>query len=262
MSEQPAQPPKPASRSNRKWFIAISLLVHLQLFYALQAAALRPEKPKPKRVELAIIQPKPVEAPPPPPPPPPPEPKKVVDLTKKFEVVKDPKPTPPPEAAEPPPKSNEPPPPPMFGVSLSSTSADGGFKVAVGNTTMADPSTKVKPEEVKPLSGSGGNGRAPVSIAQVSKKPEKIGECPPFDPGSLYSREARDREIEGSVLLEVTIGADGAVVEVKVVKGLGFGLDDAAANTMRKHCKFQPAEVGDEKVPTKIRYNFNFVLPE
>src|SRR5688572_29615278 len=95
-------------------FVAVSLAVHLTLFYALETAALKPEKPKPKRVELAIVH----NEPPPPPPPPPPEPpkKKLIDMTKKVEVVKKAEPSPP----------AEPPPPPVFGVSLSSTTSNSG----------------------------------------------------------------------------------------------------------------------------------------
>jgi protein TonB len=239
-------------------FVLASLVGHVTLFYALSAAALRPEKPKLKRVELAIVQPKAPE-PPPPPPPPPPAPKKVIDLTQKVEVKKDPKPA----AEPPPPPSAEPPPPPVFGVSLSSTSQNNsGFNVRVGNTTMTEPGEKKDPKDVKPLQGAGGEGKGPVSIAQVSKLPQKIGDCPPFDPTELYTKEAKDKEIEGQVTLEVVVTAEGSVGDVKVVKGVGYGLDEAAVSTMRKHCKFQPAEMGADKVSTKIRYTFTFVLPE
>ena len=234
-----------------------SLVVHLSLFYALQATALHPEKPVLKRVQVTIMQP-----PPPPveePPPPEPEKKKPLDLTKKVEVVKQPKNETPPDA---PPPSAEPPPPPVFGLSMDSTTANpNGFNVRVGNTTLTETGKRVDAKDVKPLTGEG-SGRGPVSIAQVSKRPEKIGECPPFDPADLYSKEAREKEIEGQVKLEVTIGEDGRVTDVKVTRGLGHGLDEIAASTIRKHCRFQPAEVGNEKVATKIPYTFTFVLPD
>ncbi|MCC6810192.1 MAG: energy transducer TonB [Deltaproteobacteria bacterium] len=238
----------------RKAFVLASLCVHLSVFYALKAAALRPEKPKMRHVELAIMKPKPPEPEPPPPPPPPP--KKVIDLTKKVEIKKDPQ-----LAAEPPPTA-EPPPPPIFGVTLSSTSnANTGMSVRVGNTTMVEPGERVDPKDVKPLNG-GGEGKGPVSVAQVSKLPEKIGECPPFDTNQLYTDAAREKEIEGKVTLDVIIGADGSVVEVKLVKGIDQGLDAAAIATMKKHCKWRAGEMGVQKVTTKIRYTFTFVLPD
>ena len=243
-------------RDKRSLFVSGSLVVHLSIFFALQAAALRPEKPKLKNVELAILKPPPpVEAPPPEP-----ETKKVLDLTKKVEVVKQPKNEKPPEA---PPPAAEPPPPPVFGLSLSSTSDNpNGFNVRVGNTTMTEPGVKMDPKDVKPLTGDGATGKGPVSLTQVSKKPEKIGDCPPFDPAELYPKEAREKEIEGNVRLEVTIAEDGHVSDVKVTKGIGHGLDEIAMNTVRKHCHFQPAQVGNEKVATKIQYTFVFVLPD
>jgi protein TonB len=238
-----------ARRDKRSWFVGGSLVVHLSVFFALQAAALKPEKPKLKNVEMTIIKPQPVEEPPP-------EPKKPIE---KMKVVKQPTPEKPPEA---PPPAAEPPPPPVFGLTLASTGNNpNGFNVRVGNTTMTEPGAKVDPKDVKPLSGNG-EGRGPVSIAQVSKRPEKIGECPPFDPADLYPKEAREKEIEGQVKLEVTISEEGRVTDVRVTKGLGHGLDEIAANTIRKHCRFQPAEVGSEKVATKIPYTFTFVLPD
>jgi TonB family protein len=241
----------------RPWFVVASLAVHLSVFFALQARALRPEPPKRKNVELAIVKPPPrVEELPPPKEP---EPKKKpLDLTKRVEKAPAPA-APPPEA----PKAAEPPPPPVFGLSMSSvTDNPGGPQMRVGNTTLTEPGQKVAPKDVKPLSGDGTSGRAPVSLAQVSKQPQRVGECPPFDPRELYSKEALEREVEGQVTLEVVIDESGKVGEVKVLKGLGFGLDEIAASTMRKHCRFEAAEMGGEKVPTRIRYNFTFVLPE
>lgn len=237
----------------RKLFVLISLAAHFSAFYALSAAALRPEPVKRRHIELAIQKQKPPEPEPPPPPPP----KKVVDLTKKVEIKKDPKPADPP----PPPPSAEPPPPPVFGLSLSSTAvSNNGFNVRVGNTTMTEPGEKKDPKDVKPLTG-GGEGKGPVTVAQVSKLPQKIGECPPFDPSTKYTQQAREKEIEGQVTLEVIVGADGNVGDVKLVRGIGYGLDEAA-KAMMQQCRFEPGEMGADKVATKIRYTFTFVLPE
>ncbi len=241
------------SRSDkRSWFVIGSLLVHLSIFYALQAAALRPEKQKAKRVELTLYKP------PEPPPPEPEKPKPVIDLTKKVEIVKKQDATPPPEA----PPADEPPPPPVFGLSLASTTDQpSGFQVRVGNTTMTEPGARVDPKDVKPLTGNG-TGRAPVSMAQVSKQPEVVGECPPFDASRLYTKAALDAEIEGKVILDVTLGEDGLIRGVNVAKGLGHGLDEAASAMIRDHCRFKPAELGSEKVATKFRYTVIFVMPE
>jgi TonB family protein len=56
----------------------------------------------------------------------------------------------------------------------------------------------------------------------------------------LYSDEARNRGIEGIVTLEVVIGAKGNVERLRVVKGLGYGLDENALLAVRDW-RFVPA---------------------
>ncbi len=68
----------------------------------------------------------------------------------------------------------------------------------------------------------------------------------PFRPGSgvepprllrevkaQYSEEARTRGITGGVVLEIVIKSDGSVDDVKVLRGLGFGLDERAVSAVR-----------------------------
>lgn len=56
----------------------------------------------------------------------------------------------------------------------------------------------------------------------------------------IYSEEGRRRGVEGDVLLEVVVRADGTVGSVRVVRGLGAGLDDRAADAVRQW-RFSPA---------------------
>src|SRR6266849_3881821 len=56
-----------------------------------------------------------------------------------------------------------------------------------------------------------------------------------------YTQEAKARRIEGSVLLDVVVGANGAVSDVKVAKSLDsvYGLDTQAVNAA-KEWTFKP----------------------
>jgi TonB family protein len=45
---------------------------------------------------------------------------------------------------------------------------------------------------------------------------------------ALYTEEARTRGIEGTVTIEALIGEDGKIKSTRILKGLGFGLDEAA----------------------------------
>ena len=86
-----------------------------------------------------------------------------------------------------------------------------------------------------------------TEVAQMNKPQHLADSGPPtnaveitFKPNPVYTQEARDLKLEGEVLLEVMLGANGQLQVNRVVRGLGHGLDDAAiaaANKMR----FKPA---------------------
>ena len=51
---------------------------------------------------------------------------------------------------------------------------------------------------------------------------------------AAYSDDARAAGIEGRVRVQITIDASGAVVDTKLVSGLGHGLDEAALASLRR----------------------------
>jgi TonB family protein len=59
-------------------------------------------------------------------------------------------------------------------------------------------------------------------------------------PTPVYTDEARQKKIEGEVLLEVVFEASGGIHIVRVVRGLGHGLDDAAVRAAEQ-IRFKPA---------------------
>jgi TonB family protein len=59
-------------------------------------------------------------------------------------------------------------------------------------------------------------------------------------PVPIYTEEARTKRIEGEVLLEVVLEATGKLRVLKVVRGLGHGLDDAAVHAAEQ-IRFKPA---------------------
>jgi len=59
-------------------------------------------------------------------------------------------------------------------------------------------------------------------------------------PVPIYTEEARAKRIEGEVLLEVVLEASGRIRVSKVVRGLGYGLDDAAVHAAEQ-IRFKPA---------------------
>ncbi len=59
-------------------------------------------------------------------------------------------------------------------------------------------------------------------------------------PAPRYPRMARRRGLEGEVLLELTLGADGRLLSVSVMESAGHGFDEAALEAVRR-ARFRPA---------------------
>ena len=55
-----------------------------------------------------------------------------------------------------------------------------------------------------------------------------------------YTEEARRRNIEGEVVLEIVVRSDGSVGNIRILRGLGAGLDQRAADAVRQW-RFSPA---------------------
>jgi periplasmic protein TonB len=71
--------------------------------------------------------------------------------------------------------------------------------------------------------------------------------CPP----AQYSDEAVKSKYQGTVFLVVTITADGKAMDVKVVRGVGLGLDEKAIEAVRSW-RFRPA-AGPDGRPAAVR---------
>lgn len=84
----------------------------------------------------------------------------------------------------------------------------------------------------------GGGVKAPVPILQ---------------PAPAYTEEARKARAEGVVAIRVMVRKDGSVGNLKVIRGLGFGLDESAINTIAKKWKFQPGTLNG--VPVDVHAN-------
>lgn len=65
-------------------------------------------------------------------------------------------------------------------------------------------------------------------------------------PDPLYSEEARKTKLQGSVMLSVLVGADGRAKEVRVIHGLGSGLDENAIQAVR-NWQFIPARDASQR---------------
>ena len=80
-----------------------------------------------------------------------------------------------------------------------------------------------------------------------------------FKPRPVYTAEAKKKQIEGDVVLEVVFQASGEITINRVVSGLGFGLDEAAEEAARR-IKFTPAHEDGKPIDISARIHILFQL--
>jgi TonB family protein len=89
-----------------------------------------------------------------------------------------------------------------------------------------------------------GDADAVSASPTKSKSAEPIVKTLPaeitYKPRPVYTEEGRQLKIEGEVLVEVVFSATGQIHIVKVVRGLGHGLDESAVRAAEK-IQFKPA---------------------
>jgi protein TonB len=74
-----------------------------------------------------------------------------------------------------------------------------------------------------------------------------------------YTDEARRRNLNGEVLLEIVVRADGRVGDVRVLQGLGAGLDQRAIEAVRQW-RFSPARRLGKPVDVLVEVAVEFRL--
>jgi TonB family protein len=74
-----------------------------------------------------------------------------------------------------------------------------------------------------------------------------------------FSEDALVAKLQGTVTLQLVIDTDGLAKDVKVLTGLGYGLDEKAVETVGKWT-FQPGTRGGEPVPVEAKIEINFRL--
>ena len=193
--------------------------------------------PVPVRRPPARIEPPPVVRPPDPPPPPKPEPEVVAPV---VQVAADPKeragipwtprPTPPQEADS-------------QGSGVGGGTGSGqGSGVGEGSGPGLGPGT------------GGGTGGGPYRPGTGITAPAIIREVKPD-----YTEEGRRRHLEGDVVLEIIVKRDGTVGNVKLLQGLGAGLDQRAIDAVRQW-RFSPAKRYGTPVDVIVEVAMEFKL--
>lgn len=210
------------------------------------------------RVPIEVTRkPKAPEPKPEPPPPPPPPPVRVPPamrprpsrppVRRRIEM-----PPPKPPATTPPPRETPPTSsaPPVFGVTMESiVEGDSSVAADVGNTLAMDPEESPRPRV------------PPAGSPREEYRPEVVPPRVLRQIRAPYPREALEAGIEGKVLLLVKVDTEGRVIGVRVLRGVGHGLDEAAVEAVRQFT-FKPGTVDGRSGPMEIRYTYTFVIDE
>lgn len=118
-------------------------------------------------------------------------------------------------------------------------------QAVVASTGFADQAPRSNSGERSVRSAVTTVGFSEVATVEVTSKHARVSDTTPveilFKPKPVYTAEARQLHIEGEVLLDVRFAASGDARVLRVVRGLGHGLDEAAETAGQK-IRFEPAK--------------------
>lgn len=217
-----------------RWVYAASFVAHGALAIVVSQLDDQPRYETTHLTMQDAQEPEPTNELPPPPPPPPPEPETPRPRARRTE--------PPPLAEAVPPPADAPPPAtasnpaldalPEFGLSLGGSTGSGGIAVPMSPRPPVARERRVVAARVL--------GASPRAEAQDECVEDATRPRPLSVPQPVYPESARSEEIEGRVRLQIDVDAEGQVTAVRVIEGLGHGLDESAIDAARA-ATFAPA---------------------
>lgn len=115
---------------------------------------------------------------------------------------------------------------------------------------------RVAPSIATPKSSSGGTSATAATLpeAAVSVPARLVASV-----AGSYPAEARAKEVEANVSLEIVVDTQGAVIEARPLSRTGFGFDEAAAAAIRRY-RFSPAQNNGRPVRVRMRWSVEFRL--
>ncbi|QQS35449.1 MAG: energy transducer TonB [Ignavibacteriales bacterium] len=96
-------------------------------------------------------------------------------------------------------------------------------------------------------------------LAFAEEMPSPVGGLEAIMKSIVYPSLAKNAGVQGKVFLLAYINERGGVDDVKVVKGIGAGCDEAAVDAVKKN-KFNPGKNKGSAVKVKLSLTINFKL--
>jgi TonB family protein len=149
------------------------------------------------------------------------------------------------------------------GAAASSSGKPGPGRAAVSQSAFAAADPEQRHERSRPLRASGFTdlamaGPAGIHRTTAASRLETALEII-SKPRPLYSDSARRLGVEGDVLLEAEFEASGRVRVLRVIRGLGHGLDENAT-LAADGIRFRPATINGSPVDTVATVRITFQL--
>jgi periplasmic protein TonB len=148
--------------------------------------------------------------------------------------------------------------PPNHNMSSGSGSG-GGIGTGTGTGVGSGKGPGVGPGEGGGMGGGRGggigSGVGPYVVGNGVKPP-----VPVYQPLPAYTEEARKARAEGVVSIQAIVRKDGTVDSFKVIRGLGFGLDESAINTIATKWRFKPGTLNGVAVDVQANIEVSFRL--
>ena len=106
---------------------------------------------------------------------------------------------------------------------------------------------------------SGSNQAKMKPCDETTPEPCLNAPVPIKQPDPVYSLEARKKKIVGQVTLWLKVDTDGVPQHIRVVRSLGYGLDEEAIKAV-KEWRFKPATYGGTPIATQVNVVVDFRL--
>ena len=143
------------------------------------------------------------------------------------------------------------------------TGGDKGIRGTVASTGFGNGTANPPPSGGKRgnVQTSGFGDQTVATEAPKKKAATGEGATTPVDlldkPRPEYSAEGRSLKIEGDVVIDMVFLANGTIQVIRVISGLGHGLDESATRAAQQ-IKFKPAKRDGQPVdfPARVRIEF------
>jgi TonB family protein len=140
-----------------------------------------------------------------------------------------------------------------------------GTSSTIGSAPFDETSVRPVAQETRTVQTSGFGEGVPKPAARstqiIQSKPVLQPVEITYKPRPGYTEDARRQKVEGEVLLDVVFAASGSLRVNRVVKGLGYGLDDMAL-AAAQHIQFHPARRDGQPYDCAALVHIVFELPK